>query len=106
MGRLGTFWGLIFGAFSATLDVFLGVGRIASQASQYGRIYGRLGLFIPLVASSDVWRVVNEVLHSEDKDVVKSFVEAQVRMSNMVGVTVGTFFKPTLGEYSGRARCV
>ena len=54
----------------------------------YIRTYGFVGLYLPFISSSDVWRLVRDVLQSSDDTAALSFKDAQVRSANMVAVTV------------------
>jgi UDP-N-acetyl-D-mannosaminuronic acid transferase (WecB/TagA/CpsF family) len=82
-------YGLAANTFCTGLDVWPSLGRWAEQTSKYIHIYGGTGLVIPFLASSDVFRLVEEILLREDDDVSLRFLDSQMQQSSMVAVTVG-----------------
>lgn len=80
--------GIVVGAFSAGLDLYTAISSVATQTSEYIGIYGRIGVVLPWIATSDIWHLANDVLQSENDDVALRFVDGKVQEANMVGVTV------------------
>ena len=60
----------------------------SNECYSYIRVYGFVGLYLALISSPDVWRLVRDVLQSDDDDATLSFREAQVHSANMIAVTV------------------
>lgn len=78
----------VLSVLATCLDIWLDLGRIAKQTNQYISVYGRSGILLPVLASSDVWQLVNEVLQSVDEASALRFVDTQVQQANLVAVTV------------------
>ena len=85
--------GLAAGAFSAGLDI-LSFGRLASLVNRYLHIYGPIGLFIPFLASAEVFRLVEQVLWETNDAVALQFLGNQLQQINMVAVTVCPHIPP------------
>ena len=72
----------------ATFGSIKAIRAYSNECYSYIRIYGFVGLYLALFSSPDVWRLVRDVLQSDDDDATLSFREAQVHSVNMIAVTV------------------
>ena len=82
--------GLTLAAFLLVLSTFKEYSELRFNTLRYYEIYGPVGVLLPMLCSSDAWRLAEKILKTQDDKTVLDFVAAQVAQANMVAVTVGT----------------